>query len=160
MRETGKKEQEIKSPIAGIVSSIMIKAKQEVKKKDPLLSIEGETSIDVTASKECVVERLLVSEGDLLEQGQPVLVVSTGGITEKARKERNVNFHSLRHTFNSAMRGKINDKSLRAIVGHESEAMSNLYTHETEEEVLVAGAIAKEIFSIPFWGVRERVEKK
>jgi len=58
------------------------------------------------------------------------------------------------------MRGKINDKSLRAIVGHESEAMSNLYTHETEEEVLVAGAIAKEIFSIPFWGVRERVEKK
>ncbi|MPM35552.1 hypothetical protein SDC9_82145 [bioreactor metagenome] len=34
--------------------------------------------------------------------------------------------------------------------------MTNLYTHETEQEILVAGAIAKEIFAVPFWGVRER----
>ena len=156
MRDAGKQEQEIKSPIAGTVSTLMVKVGQEIEKKDPILSIESETSIDITASQSCVVERLLVAEGQSVEHGEPVIVVSTGGITESIRKERNLNFHSLRHTFNSAMRGKIDDKSLRAIVGHESEAMTELYTHETEQEILVAGAIAKEIFSVPFWGVRER----
>lgn len=156
MRDADKQEQEIKSPVSGTVSTIMVKVGQEIGKKDPILSIESETSIDITASQSCVVERLLVPEGKSVKQGEPVVVVSTGGIIERIRKERNLNFHSLRHTFNSAMRGKIDDKSLRAIVGHESEAMTELYTHETEQEILVAGAIAKEIFSVPFWGVRER----
>lgn len=147
MREAGKKEQEIKSPIAGIVSSIMIEVGQEIEKKAPLLSIVSETSIDITASEECVVERLLVSEGHSIELGQSVMVVSTGGIYTANRIERNVGFHSLRHTFNSAMRGKINDKSLRAIVGHESIAMTDLYTHETEQEILVAGKVTRDIFS-------------
>jgi len=93
------------------------------------------------------VERLLVSEGHSIELGQSVMVVSTGGIYTANRIERNVGFHSLRHTFNSAMRGKINDKSLRAIVGHESIAMTDLYTHETEQEILVAGKVTRDIFS-------------
>ena len=154
MRDAGKKEIEIKSPVAGTISSIMVKAGQELNKKAPLLSIEGETDIDITSPKECVVERLLVSEGNIIELSQPLVILSTGGISTTKRIERNLTFHSLRHTFNSAMRGKINDKSLRAIVGHESEAMSDLYTHETEQEILVAGEIAKDIFSVPFWGVQ------
>jgi len=156
MRNAGKIEHEIKSPLSGTISKILVQQGQEIDKKTPMVSIESETSIDITASQSCVVERLLVEEDQTIEQGTMLAITSTGGITTKAREERNLEFHSLRHTFNSAMRGKIDDKSLRAIVGHESEAMTNLYTHETEQEILVAGAIAKEIFAVPFWGVRER----
>lgn len=47
------------------------------------------------------------------------------GITDEERTTRNLDFHSLRHTFNSNLRGRITEKTLRAIVGHESEAMSD-----------------------------------
>ena len=61
------------------------------------------------------------------------------GIKDKDRRERNLDFHSLRHTFNSTLRGKITDKSLQAIVGHESTAMTDRYTHESLEELLNVG---------------------
>ena len=42
------------------------------------------------------------------------------GITEEKRKERNIDFHSLRHFFNSMLRGEIDDNNLLLIVGHQS----------------------------------------
>jgi integrase len=72
--------------------------------------------------------------------------ISAVGISESIRKERKLDFHSLRHTINSTMRGKIPDKSLRAVIGHESEQMTERYTHETDEEILAVGSAVKEIF--------------
>jgi integrase len=68
------------------------------------------------------------------------------GITEEQRLERNIDFHSLRHTFNSNLRGLINEKSLRAVVGHESVEMSDRYTHETDEDVLAVGGVIDDLF--------------
>ena len=68
------------------------------------------------------------------------------GIDEAARKARNIDFHSLRHTFNSNLRGRITEKALRAVVGHESEAMSDRYTHENDEEILAVGGVVDEMF--------------
>ncbi|MFA6887783.1 MAG: tyrosine-type recombinase/integrase, partial [Fermentimonas sp.] len=59
---------------------------------------------------------------------------------------RNIDFHSLRHTFNSNLRGLINEKSLRAVVGHESVEMSDRYTHETDEDVLAVGGVIDDLF--------------
>ncbi|MGE4284922.1 MAG: hypothetical protein AB7G87_14610, partial [Clostridia bacterium] len=54
--------------------------------------------------------------------------------------------HSLRHTFNSNLRGLINEKSLRAVVGHESVEMSDRYTHETDEDLLLVGNAVISVF--------------
>ena len=69
------------------------------------------------------------------------------GIKEKNRKQRTLDFHSLRHTFNSTLRGKISDKTLRSIVGHESAAMSDRYTHGTDEELLIVGDAINQLFN-------------
>lgn len=69
------------------------------------------------------------------------------GIDDAERTSRNLDFHSLRHTFNSTLRGKITDKTLRAIVGHESEAMSDRYTHEQLAELLNVGQKVESLFS-------------
>ena len=50
------------------------------------------------------------------------------GISEQKRKERNLVFHSLRHTFISYCRGNVPDHILRRLSGHRSDAIEN-YTH-------------------------------
>jgi integrase len=57
------------------------------------------------------------------------------GIDEKARRARNVTFHSLRHAFNSALRGSIPDETLRLATGHADPAMSDHYDHLTDERL-------------------------
>ena len=71
------------------------------------------------------------------------------GITEEKRKERNIDFHSLRHFFNSMLRGQIDDSNLRLIVGHQSERMSDNYTHEVRERLLQIGKISSNIIAFP-----------
>lgn len=51
------------------------------------------------------------------------------GITEAERRRRCLNFHSLRHFFNSSMRGKIPDAILRQLTGHSTEEMTEHYSH-------------------------------
>ena len=71
------------------------------------------------------------------------------GITEEKRRERNIDFHSLRHFFNSMLRGEIDDNNLRLIVGHQSERMSDNYTHEVRERLLQIGKVSSNIISFP-----------
>ena len=71
------------------------------------------------------------------------------GITEEKRKERNIDFHSLRHFFNSMLRGEVDDSNLRLVVGHQSERMSDNYTHEIREKVLEVGKVASNIIAFP-----------
>ena len=75
--------------------------------------------------------------------------LAADGITEEKRKERNIDFHSLRHFFNSMLRGQIDDSNLRLIVGHQSERMSDNYTHEVRERLLQIGKISSNIISFP-----------
>lgn len=51
------------------------------------------------------------------------------GIDDKARTERIISFHSLRHFCNSALRGEVPDAKLRMLLGHRSENMTNWYDH-------------------------------
>ena len=71
------------------------------------------------------------------------------GITEEKRRERNIDFHSLRHFFNSMLRGQIDDNNLRLIVGHQSERMSDNYTHEVRERLLQIGKVSSNIIAFP-----------
>jgi integrase len=52
------------------------------------------------------------------------------GISEEERKERNITFHSHRHTLNTLLRSSgVSDAKIRAITGHKSAEMTDLYTH-------------------------------
>jgi len=57
------------------------------------------------------------------------------GIGEKERKERNIVFHSLRHSFNSYLRGKVPDSVLRLATGHADPGMTENYSHLTGEKL-------------------------
>ena len=66
---------------------------------------------------------------------------------EKDEQGLTLGFHSFRHFFNTTVRqsGVLNDVRLRAIVGHENEAMSDHYTHNNTDD-LVASGIALESY--------------
>jgi len=57
------------------------------------------------------------------------------GIDERQRKEKGLCFHSLRHGFNSALRGSIPDETLRLATGHTDPNMTNLYDHITDSRL-------------------------
>ncbi len=70
------------------------------------------------------------------------------GIAEEVRQERFLTFHSYRHTYNSRLRDEVPETLLRAVVGHESDVMTNRYTHQTQEQILSVGMKAQEIFNV------------
>ena len=52
------------------------------------------------------------------------------GIDEATRKNRNITFHSLRHTTNTLLRSAgIADSKVRMMTGHREESMTERYTH-------------------------------
>lgn len=61
--------------------------------------------------------------------------------------ERGVTFHSWRHFYNSQMRDRIPDHALRQLTGHRSEAMTDKYTHLTQESRSAAAELASKIFA-------------
>ena len=71
------------------------------------------------------------------------------GITEGKRKERNIDFHSLRHFFNLMLCVQIDDSNLFFIVGHQSKRMSDNYTHEVRERLLQIGKVSSNIIAFP-----------
>jgi integrase len=56
------------------------------------------------------------------------------GISEDDRRRRNLCFHSWRHLYNTALRGRIPDAKLRALTGHQTEEMTERYTHFRPED--------------------------
>jgi integrase len=54
---------------------------------------------------------------------------------KKTRKEKGICFHSTRHNFNSALRGKIADETLRLAAGHADPHMSDHYDHLTDKRL-------------------------
>jgi len=57
------------------------------------------------------------------------------GINEKQRKEKGLCFHSLRHGFNSTLRGSIADETLRLATGHADPKMTDHYDHLTDKRL-------------------------
>lgn len=90
---------------------------------------------------------------DVLEKGAGMEVGSTvevGGKTvrrgEVIRRERNIVFHSFRHFFaTEAQALGVDGDTLRRSVGHESQAMTDQYTHESFELVKGVARVAAEI---------------
>ncbi len=56
------------------------------------------------------------------------------GISNEERMRRGIHFHSWRHWYNSMLRGRVEDHALRALTGHKAEAMTERYSHVTEEQ--------------------------
>ena len=50
-------------------------------------------------------------------------------ITETERKLRNITFHSWRHFYNSMLRGRVPDAKLQRLTGHQTQQMTERYTH-------------------------------
>lgn len=68
---------------------------------------------------------------------------------EENRKERNIDFYSIRYFFNSMFRDEIDDNNLHLIVRHQSERMSDNYTHEVRERLLQIGKVSGNTISFP-----------
>lgn len=51
------------------------------------------------------------------------------GIDEKKRKDRNLVFHGLRHSYASQIRGRVDDTITRLVIGHQNEKTTDIYTH-------------------------------
>jgi integrase len=67
------------------------------------------------------------------------------GISENERKLRNVTFHSFRHFFNSALRGKVPDAKLQRLTGHQTQQMVERYTHFRLDDFQDVRAIQEEL---------------
>lgn len=57
------------------------------------------------------------------------------GITDAERKIRSLTFHSFRHGFNSELRNRLPDATLRKVTGHASQQMTDHYDHLTETAI-------------------------
>lgn len=70
------------------------------------------------------------------------------GIDERTRRERNISFHSLRHTFSTLGRdGSITKEDRMLVLGHRSERVNDRYTHTTDEALLRVAAFSDSLFS-------------
>ncbi len=70
------------------------------------------------------------------------------GMTEEERQKRNVVFHSLRHSFVSYLRGKVDETTLGFVVGHEDVATTDVYTHEHMDQIREVAKAQKELFAM------------
>jgi len=57
------------------------------------------------------------------------------GINEETRRKRVLVWHSLRHNFNSIMKGKIDSAKLMKVVGHRQESTNFQYTHALPKDL-------------------------
>lgn len=68
------------------------------------------------------------------------------GIPEEARKNRNLTFHSWRHFFNTRLIASgVQGEITRAIIGHDSEKMTEHYLHLRTGDMEAVMAVQNEI---------------
>ena len=68
------------------------------------------------------------------------------GIDEQERRRRNIVFHSWRHFANTFLRGRVPEPTLRLVVGHSSEALSDHYTHVELLNIEDVRTVQEELF--------------
>ncbi|MCL2233391.1 MAG: tyrosine-type recombinase/integrase [Treponema sp.] len=99
--------------------------------RDELIRLAGENPHNdgfifwgVENNGEPITQRIV--EGAFCRQLQKI------GIDKAKRMERKISFHSLRHNVNATLRGKINDATLRLIMGHADPESTETYDHVTD----------------------------
>ncbi len=80
---------------------------------------------------------VLLENGDKIRRG------------EAMRRERNIIFQSLRHFNVSGLRGIVSETKLRLASGHQSEAMSDVYTHVTYESLKDVAEASRNLVMLP-----------
>lgn len=69
------------------------------------------------------------------------------GISEEERIERNLTFHSHRHTLNTMLRSaNISDSKIRMITGHRQPSMTDLYTHFRLDDYKEIAEVTEDLF--------------
>ena len=86
---------------------------------------------------DCKGQFVVLENGDKIRKG------------EAMRKERNIVFHSLRHFYVSGLRGIVSETKLRLASGHQSEAMSDIYTHVTYENLKDVAEASRNLVMLP-----------
>ena len=56
------------------------------------------------------------------------------GLSKSEQESRKIDFHSWRHFSNSMLRGAIPDSLLRQVIGHNSQEMTDRYSHLSEQQ--------------------------
>lgn len=87
-----------------------------------------------------------IPDGDKKDKDDKQVMIRMGEVT---RRNRNISFHSFRHYFVTQMRGKLTENDLRSVVGHQSEAMTDHYTHDTTAGLLKIGEVTSNILPFP-----------
>jgi site-specific recombinase XerD len=67
------------------------------------------------------------------------------GVDEAARRKRVLVWHSLRHTFNSMMKGQIDAAKLMKVIGHRQDSTNFLYTHVLPQDLVEVRQIQENI---------------
>ena len=75
------------------------------------------------------------------------------GISE----ERNVVFHSIRHTYASITKDIVSDKDRQNALGHSSQRMTEHYTHDTASHVQRIGKAVEQILPYGSWLNKEEI---
>ena len=71
------------------------------------------------------------------------------GITETEREERNLTFHSLRHSFSTLGRdNQISQEDRMLVLGHKSKEVNDRYTHISEDALYRVSGLTDRLFSI------------
>ena len=69
------------------------------------------------------------------------------GISEEERIERNLTFHSHRHTLNTILRAAgVPDAIIRMMTGHRNQSMTELYTHFRKEDYSEVAKVIEDLF--------------
>ena len=70
------------------------------------------------------------------------------GIDSKVREERNLTFHSLRHSFSTLGRDRdIPQEDRMVVMGHKSREVNDRYTHISDEALFKVSTLTSELFS-------------
>lgn len=148
----GKRERQVPCP-RWLCEELLRMANKNTKGKD--LIFWSDTSVNnpisssfITRNFNKIVEDMLEVENDCVGEKFEFEVdgkKSEISMGEHLRTERNIVFHSLRHYYVTYMRGKIGDNLLQSVVGHQSAAVTDIYTHETQERLLEVGKISRNI---------------
>jgi integrase len=68
-------------------------------------------------------------------EARPYAALDAIGINDESRRKRVLVWHSLRHTFNSVMKGKVDSAKLMKVVGHRQESTNMQYTHALPQDL-------------------------
>ncbi len=71
------------------------------------------------------------------------------GIDGKERNDRNLTFHSLRHSFSTLGRDdQISQEDRMLVLGHKSKEVNDRYTHISEDALFRVSGLTDKLFSI------------